>query len=79
MKDPNLKTKVIHSTSKDAWNVVAITLGDKYKIARIPYIVTETIIELNNREKRQALLHAEFISSCFNNSKEICELTADKN
>ena len=32
-----MKTKVVHSQSKNAWNVVNTELGGKYKIARIPY------------------------------------------
>jgi hypothetical protein len=41
MKDPEIKTAVVHSESKDAWNVIGRTLGKKYKIARVPYLATE--------------------------------------
>ncbi len=72
MKDPNIKTKVVHSQSKDAWNVVSCQLGCKYKIARVPYLVISgnEIISTNN--KMEALEHAEFICHCFNNSQLIC-------
>lgn len=79
MENPNIKVEVVHSKSKDAWNIIGISLGNKHKIARIPYLVTETIAELNNREQNEALLHAEFISICFNNSQAICQLLTDKN
>jgi hypothetical protein len=72
MKDPKIKTKVVHSQSKSAWNVIGDTLGSKYKIARIPYFWTrdEDICERNRVE---AFEHAEFISYCFNNSEKIFE------
>jgi len=41
MKHPNITTKVSHSESKDAWNVIGTSLGRKYKIARIPYLVID--------------------------------------
>lgn len=72
MKNPNIKTKVIHSESKPAWNVIGTKLGSKYKIARCPYIVSEgtddTTIKINLREKAEALVNAGFISWCFNHS-----------
>jgi len=71
MKNPHIKTKVTHSHSKSAWNVVGVSpLGGKYKIARVPYFVVddEIISEMNRTE---ALNHAEFISYCFNNSDSI--------
>lgn len=71
MDDPKIKTKVIHSKSKAAWNVVGITIPGKYKIARCPYITTDDeVITIRNRQ--EALRHAEFISFCFNHSEEIC-------
>lgn len=75
MKNPKIKTKVVHSQSKPAWNVIGTQLSCKYKIARIPYIVTENEV-IATREKSEALNHAEFISFCFNNSDAICELQA---
>jgi len=70
MKNPNIKTKVVHSETKSAWNVVGVDLGYKYKIARIPYICSndESITERNRVE---ALEHAAFISKCFNNAEII--------
>ena len=71
MKDPNLKTKVVHSQSKTAWNVIGTQVGGKYKIARVPYIISGNEIS-DTREKSEALEHALFISYCFNNSNRIC-------
>ena len=67
IKNPDIKTKVVHSETKSAWNIVGVTLGQKYKIARIPYITTGN--EKTTSENRaEALKHAKFISYCFNNS-----------
>lgn len=74
MKHPQLITKVQHSESKDAWNVVGIVPGCKYKIARCPYNVMEggDYAEQNNTtEKWDALQHANFISYCFNNPDKV--------
>lgn len=73
MQDPKIKTKVVHSQSKDAWNVVGVKIPGKYKIARIPYVVTGNEIT-DTKEKSEALQHAEFISRCFNRSNEIISL-----
>ena len=75
MKDPNVKTRVVHSQTKPAWNVVGVSpLGGKYKIARVPYVVIsdDKIDEINRVE---AYGHAEFISHCFNNSDKILQKT----
>lgn len=72
MDNPKIKTKVVHSESKSAYNVVGTSLGGKYKIARVPYLVEKHLSdEWNNKEKDEAKLHAEFISFCFNNSDSI--------
>lgn len=71
MKHPNLKTKVKHSESKDAWNVIGDIAGGKYKIARVPYYTREGNEILNTREKAEALEHAIFISFCFNNPDKV--------
>lgn len=73
MQNPNIKTKVVHSQSKDAWNVVGTRLPSKFKIARIPYLKTGNKIT-DTREKAEALLHAEYISRCFNRSDEIMSI-----
>ena len=70
MKTPNIKTKVVHSATKSAWNVVGDTLGGKYKIARVPYHVSGNDI-IDHRDKDEAFQHAEFISWCFNNADSI--------
>jgi hypothetical protein len=71
MKNPNIKTKVIHSKSSPAWNVVGTKLGGKYKIAKVPYLPSESM-EVLDKERDEALEHATFISYCFNNSHIIC-------
>ncbi|OBW43509.1 hypothetical protein AB670_00038 [Chryseobacterium sp. MOF25P] len=60
-----MKTIVKHSRTKSAWNVVSTTIGTKYKIAVVPYILTDDEIT-QTKEKNEALEHAEFISKCFN-------------
>ena len=67
MTDPKVKTKVVHSQSNNAYNVVGTTLGAKHKIARCSYVVTGDAT-IDKREKDEALNHATFISQCFNNS-----------
>jgi len=70
MKDPKITTKVVHSLSKPAWNVVGTKCGSKRKIARVPYVdsVHPEAREICSNEARE---HAEFISWCFNNSAKI--------
>ncbi len=70
MKDPNIKTKVVHSLTKSAWNVVGTSLGGKYRVARVPYSV-ESSEEISSINRLEAYEHAEFISYCFNHSTEI--------
>lgn len=67
MKNPNIKTKVVHSLSKSSWNVIGETLGSKYKIVRAPYFTSDNK-ELTAKERKEAFNHAEYISWCFNNS-----------
>lgn len=62
----SIHTKVVHSKSKPAWNVVGTSLGQKYKIARCPYFVHENDEILTTLEKNEALEHALFISKTFN-------------
>ena len=71
MKDPNIKTKVVHSPTQFSWNVVGETVGAKYKIARVPYVVYEEMDGVSERNLQEARLYAEFISACFNNSEQI--------
>jgi len=72
MKDPRIKTRVVHSQTKAAWNVVCETPGRKYKIARVPYGATERLGS-EEMERIEAFSHAAFISWCFNNSDKILE------
>ncbi len=62
----NIRTKVVHSQSHKAWNVIGDTLGGKYKIARCPYHVLDDSEILNTKNKYEALEHAQFISRAFN-------------
>jgi hypothetical protein len=76
MKNRKIKTKVIHSQSKNAYNVVSETLGTTYKVARCPYVVVDnvdidtTLINMKNR--LEAFDNAVFISFCFNHFDDIC-------
>jgi hypothetical protein len=72
MKNPKIKTRVVHSQTKSAWNVIGDTMGEKFKIARVPYLSTENE-NITNKERLEAFEHAEFISYCFNNSDHICK------
>ena len=72
MKDPKIKTRVVHSQTKSAWNVIGDTLGGKYKIARVPYLTYDSD-EGCQRNRVEAYEHAMFISWCFNHSDEICK------
>lgn len=67
MKNPEIKTKVVHSKSNNAWNVVGVSLGKKHKIAVLPYLKNM------EEDKEEAFQHAEFISHCFNHSDVICK------
>jgi hypothetical protein len=60
-----IATKVVHSQSKSAWNVVGTKWGGKYKIAIVPYVPSsdEDVTLLNRQE---AYTHAMFISNAFN-------------
>lgn len=71
MENPKIKTKVVHSRTKAAWNIVGESLGAKYKIARVPYVCVENP-EVDDRNRVEAFRHAEFISHCFNHSDVIC-------
>ena len=71
MKNPKIKTRVIHSQTKSAWNVVGTMPGSKYKIARVPYVCI-SIEKGSDIQRAEAFEHATFISHCFNNSDYIC-------
>ena len=68
MKNPQMKVKIKHSESKNAWNIIGTMLGSKYKIARVPYNQEEGSEQeaYNTREKAEALIHAEWITYNFN-------------
>jgi hypothetical protein len=72
MKTPNLKTKIVHSQSKPAWNIIGDVLGGPYKIARIPYVPTGNE-ELDSRTIKEAFELAEYISYCLNNPSKIIQ------
>jgi len=58
-------TKVVHSNSKPAWNIVGTVVGGQYKWARVPYNVCDHDA-LDTKFKHEALLLAEFISKQIN-------------
>lgn len=70
MKRPDIKVKVQHSHSNSSWNIIGTKLGGKYKIARVPYVVTG-IADVDSKNRKEALVHAEFIQWCFNNSNNL--------
>ena len=70
------KTKVVHSESKTAYNIIGTTLGSKYKVARVPYIVTGHS-EIDSREKGEAYEDAVFISLCLNNKDRILKILSE--
>ena len=71
MENPKIKTKVVHSQTKSAWNVVGTIPGLKYKIARVPYVFVEDE-DTAKRFRLEAFEHAVYISQCFNHSDAIC-------
>ena len=64
----SIRTKVVHSHSKSAWNVIGTIVGSKRIIARCPYFLVNN--DENHitsvRNKYEALEHALFISDAFN-------------
>ena len=70
--DNVVKTKVVHSKSKNAWNVIGDTAGCKFTVARVPYSIHEnTLTGSKGSSKQAALEDAKFISYCFNNQDSI--------
>lgn len=70
MNKPNIKTTIVHSRTKSAWNVVGTEIGKKYKIARVPYDIGRCSV-VDERNRKEAFEHAEFISYCFNNKDKV--------
>jgi hypothetical protein len=68
---PKIETKIVHSESKDAWNIVSKTLASKFKIARIPYFAADNNEIITTMNKAEALDHAKFINFCFNNPDKV--------
>ena len=68
-----MKTKVVHSQTKAAWNIVGTTPGLTYKLARIPYHVrvdTENDDPINQEERKRAFKLAESISRFLNTASK---------
>jgi hypothetical protein len=62
--------QILHSQSKDAFNIVGSYLGCKYKIARVPYMVVKPPdgtdadwSKINEANKREAMRDATLIAS----------------
>jgi len=70
MPEAKFETIVVHSRSKEAWNIISTRLGAKYKVAIIPYVVGDDT-NVNTRNRLEALGHAEFISECLNHYEEV--------
>jgi hypothetical protein len=67
MELPKIHTRVVHSESKNAWNVIGTKIGGRYKIARVPYDKIGTMgTDYNEKDKMVAYEYAVFISTCFN-------------
>lgn len=60
-----IKTKVVHSKSQFAWNVINTVLGGKRKIAVVPYVAIDIDNE-NYPMRKEAKEIADFISNSFN-------------
>jgi len=71
------KWKIKHSESKNAFNVVGTVVGGNYKIARIPYLVTERLLEVNKREKLEAESNAKLIAAAPEMFDELKETITD--
>lgn len=56
------KWEIKHSETKDAFNICGTLVGDKYKIARIPYLVTKSSMKLTEQDKAQAKYDAQLIA-----------------
>lgn len=69
MQDPKIKTVVEHSCGHYI-RVVGTSLGKKYLIATVDYVP----VSGDNFSIDEAENHAEFISTCFNNSDKIIKL-----
>ena len=65
----NIRTEVVHSKTKSAWNVIGTDVSEKYKICRCPYVVVDECEVLTTRNKHEAMEHALFISNAFNTAK----------
>lgn len=65
-----IHTKVQHSQSKSAWNIIGTIAGGKYKIARVPYFALEGDDILTTLNKAEALDHALFISRCLSDRRQ---------
>tara|TARA_R110000822_G_scaffold25937_9_gene78474 strand:+ start:1158 stop:1352 length:195 start_codon:yes stop_codon:yes gene_type:complete len=61
-----MKLIVKHSKSKNAWNVVNRGLGEKYKIARFPYLVIPDADEMNEYVKNEAFELANIAADAIN-------------
>jgi len=65
-----METKVVHSQSKDAWNIIGELIGHDYKIARFPYLTVPDSDILTTRNKANALERAMFVSKCLKDYKD---------
>jgi len=54
--------KIKHSESKDAFNIIGTITGGRYKIARVPYFLTNAFEKINEREKLESEANAKLIA-----------------
>ena len=58
--------QVVHSESKNAWNVIGTMLGGKFKLAKVPYILMERKDDndsFNRAMRREAEADAKLIAA----------------
>ena len=70
------KWEVKHSNSKTAYNVVGTALGEKYKIARCPYVKSPIKADENEAQANARLIAAapEMLSTLLKVQKAINEM-----
>lgn len=67
-----MKTKVIHSQTKAAWNIVGTMPNDTYKLVRVPYYINGRVAiddPINQEERKRAFKLAESISKFLNTAE----------
>jgi len=71
------KAKVMHSESKDAWNVIGTVLGGRWKIARFPYLQIEGSQDYNEKEKIEQYSNAMLLADAINTTNDSKRLPSE--